>query len=421
VSQHHSRVSHYLRGGDPAPTDTHELRTVVGILQTVTDQVTDAAAVLRSIGHDTELWTGDGARAFKTTVGDLQTRLNSAQTAYTESVDALRGWLRKLEPLQTDAMSVARQADSVGPRAGEPSPLPFLPVPDELAPLQARHDSIAHAAAHAAAACARALAEAIHVVRQYEHSAWDGIADYLTELKHNITHVVEWVSMAALVLAVIPGCQPAAAFLALTAAGLAAAAELVSLTLVVGGKETWGEFGQDTFWNAITIAGPGARAIGVAAHAAGGLHAGAQAAAGAAVGAAYLAREVRAGSSVGRVLTGFALHEADDAGRLAKEAAAVEKGISPRGFADGSLHPGRTIELEEKFGELGKSTEHLHGLDAWLPPGHQIATGTDILVESLDAGHTGVGMGEQIVESTAGETGDRAHERVDLPAGGAHD
>jgi hypothetical protein len=349
----YSRTSSYLLHGDPAPTDADEVRQVIRILQTATDKVTEANNTMSGIGSDTAMWTGLGADAFNRTLSDLRTRLTSAQSAYLDAVEALQGWLRVLEPLQAAAVRVAREADTVGPQTDEPTQIFFYQsVPAALQPLQQRRDSIAHQAAQAAEMCAKALDEAIRVVQQYEKSAWDVFAEFLTEFRCNIDKVQKILGVVAIVLGVVALVGGLAAATVLTggaalvvavgaavagggayvasgiSAGLAVVDEAASFTLAAGGKQSWGEFREDTVWNGLDVVSFGLSAKARA------LEAGADVAVGQGLGALQFADDI--GGAPGRMMAGYGVNQLNEAADAYRAAQTLE--VTGLGLDAASLH-----------------------------------------------------------------------------------
>ncbi|MDI1460642.1 hypothetical protein QEZ54_06675 [Catellatospora sp. KI3] len=406
------RVSAYLHGGDPAPGDVAQIGAVIGVLRTTTDEVGDALAVLDAIGHDVALWTGRSADAFRTTVGELRPRLVAAQLAYEGAADALHGWLRRLQHSQDDAVRVAAAADDAGAQLPQEQAVMHAlgTTAPGLVPLQHRRDVIAQQATRDARECADRLAESIAAVKKYEHSMWHHLVDHIAELKEIIQKIEPWLAGATLIALAIPVVgEVIGPVLAAVTIGVAIVSEICSVVLLIDGRETLGEFATDTFWNAITLAAPGAKVISGSARAASALNAGSKAARGGAVEATRIAGAMPADSAAARTFTQAAGTDAHNAREFAKNAAAADadKHVpqATRKAVDDLLHP-RQAHAEQKH--LDEVIDHaqrydkLPTIDRWLPPGDETRVLVGDGVTALDKYHT-VDQSLDIPETVTGE------------------
>jgi hypothetical protein len=227
------RVSPYLRGGDPAPGESGEIRRVLrGLRQTV--EATEAATqVLQAVGVDAQLWTGSAADAFVAKRGELLRRLGTADQAYTDAANALERWLHQLEDAQDEAARIVQQAEAVMRQQPPPDPnsvFALTPaVPPALQAVQRRHDTLATRADADARCCAQALRVAAGSVGRYADSWWENVTNLLTAASDLLEEVTPWLGLLALAVPVLAPWVLAVDVLALT----------IDVVLAVDGKGSW--------------------------------------------------------------------------------------------------------------------------------------------------------------------------------------
>jgi hypothetical protein len=237
-----ARVSPYLTGGDPAPGDPAQVRRVICQLRQAVEAVQDALDVLRAVGVDVGLWTGPAADAFAAKRGDLQARLATADTAYTDAANALDRWARGLDDAQCEAAWIVAQAEAIM-RQQPPDPNaafnPFPTVPAPVLGLQRQHDRLAQRARADAQRCACELDAAAALVGRYERSLWEQVSGLLADASELLHAVTPWLSLAALF---IPALGP-------VVLGLDVLTLAIDVVLLADGKQTWG----DVAWDAVGV------------------------------------------------------------------------------------------------------------------------------------------------------------------------
>jgi hypothetical protein len=373
-----------LRGGDPAPGDDDAITTVICHLREVSATAGDAVVLLGRIGSDVDLWTGPAAEACGRRRDELVRRLQAAQSAYTDAADTLARWLVKLQPLQVEAAQIAWQAARMEQSAQADGTLsvfasPATPAVPGLERLQRQHDDVRERATAAARICAQELDRATNLVKQFKHSDWENLSDFLHD-----AHDVLGTAVFALTIATafMPALAPVLMAGKLTLIAVDVLKLGVDVKLVADGDKGWGTVAGDAFDLTVDVAGAGFGGMAKAARAEDQLRAGAAAAE---KSAAELANAVDpALREAGRISAANATRFADHAHTAAGKLAAGFTGAARREI----LHPVETLKRDREMADVVKHAEayaKLPPLRQWLPPGHGHVVLADTGVKILEA------------------------------------
>lgn len=97
-------------GFDPAPGSLAAIEALSNTHTAVSRALADAHHGLTSAGEAAGSWTGDAARAFRTTVSELPDYLDKARQSLSSAASTLGGWHADLAPMQRSADQLEQQA-----------------------------------------------------------------------------------------------------------------------------------------------------------------------------------------------------------------------------------------------------------------------------------------------------------------------
>lgn len=97
-------------GFDPAPGDIQSGSDAVASLDTVSQKLHAAHMALRGVSYSDGVWRGEGADAFRSRVGELPAKLETASNSLRDAKVALDGWVSDLGSFQREANGLEDEA-----------------------------------------------------------------------------------------------------------------------------------------------------------------------------------------------------------------------------------------------------------------------------------------------------------------------